>query len=133
MKSKEYQSIRLKQLEDQLSPERSISGLQRPSAGWLRAIRQALRLSAGTLASRIRQSPQSILQAEKSEAAGTITLKRLEAVAEAMGCRLVYAVVPKAGTITDLASAADRETIGSVQQSMTLEGQAVEHPDKLAG
>jgi hypothetical protein len=50
-------------------------------------------------------SPQAIHQLEKSEAAGTISLKQLEAVAAAMGCRVVYAVVPRKGSIAALASA----------------------------
>jgi predicted DNA-binding mobile mystery protein A len=131
MKQIELQSIRINQLEDQISTGRPIVGLERPSAGWLRAIRQALGLSLKTVAVRLGQTPQAVKQAEGSEAAGTITLKRLEAAADAMGCRLVYAIVPKQGSLSTLARSAKNAALDSVQRTMALEGQAVENPGKL--
>jgi predicted DNA-binding mobile mystery protein A len=131
MNRREIKSLRLKQLEGQLSPTRSILGLERPSAGWLRAIRQALGLSLKTVAIRLKQTPQAVKQAEESEAAGTITLKRLEAAAEAMGCRVVYALVPRHGSLSNLARAGEHEALDSVQRTMALEGQAVADPREL--
>jgi hypothetical protein len=49
-------------------------------------------------------SPQAVHQLEKSEAAGTISLKQFEAAAAAMGCRVVYAVVPRKGSLSELAN-----------------------------
>ena len=49
-------------------------------------------------------SPQALHQLEKSEAAGTISLKQLDAAASAMGCRVVYAVVPRKGSLAELAN-----------------------------
>jgi len=47
---------------------------------------------------------------EMSEARETITLKKLAPRrAEAMGCELVYAVVPRQGTLEDLAGALETE------------------------
>jgi hypothetical protein len=60
-------------------------------------------------------SPQAVHQLEKSEAAGTISLKQLEAAATAMGCRVVYAVVPRKGSLPELADLASRpapKTVG---------------------
>jgi predicted DNA-binding mobile mystery protein A len=132
MKKLNLQPIRLRQLEDQLSAERPIVGLERPSAGWLRAIRQALGLSLKSVAVRLGQSPQAVSQAEESEAAGTISLKRLEAAADAMGCRLVYAIVPKKGSLSTLAGAAENKALDAVQRTMALEGQEVENPGEFS-
>ena len=129
---KDIQPLRLRQLEDQLSPGQPIVGLERPSAGWLRAIRQALGLSLTTVAIRLGQTPQAVKQAEKSEAAGTISLKRLEAAADAMGCRLVYAIVPRQGSLSTLARATENDALHSVQRTMALEGQAVASPHELS-
>jgi predicted DNA-binding mobile mystery protein A len=126
------QPLRLRQLEDQLSAERPIVGLVRPSAGWLRAIRQALGLSLKTVAGRLSQTPQAVKQAEESEAAGTISLRRLEAAADAMGCRLVYAIVPKKGSLSALAGAAENDALNSVQRTMALEGQQIANPRELS-
>jgi predicted DNA-binding mobile mystery protein A len=123
--------ISLRQLETQLSRHPTIANLERPSAGWLRAIRQALGLSLKVVATRLGQTPPAAKQAEDFEVAGTITLRRLEAAAAAMGCRLVYAIVPLRGSLTDLAHFDDNEALKSVQRTMALEGQAIENPTGL--
>lgn len=71
-----------------------LRGLGRPPAGWLRAAREAAGLSAGEVGRRLGVSRQLPLQFERAEAADTITLKSLRAVAAALGCELVYALVP---------------------------------------
>ncbi len=73
-------------------------------------------------------SPQAIHQFEKSEAAGAISLRQLEAVAGAMGCRVVYSLVPREGTLTDLANSKNDLARRAVQHSMALEGQIIEDP-----
>jgi transcriptional regulator with XRE-family HTH domain len=66
--------------------------------GWLRATRQSLGLTLRTVAGNLRVSPQAVHQFEKSEAAGTISLRQLQNVARAMGCQIEYRVVgPKFG------------------------------------
>jgi transcriptional regulator with XRE-family HTH domain len=84
------------------------------------------------VAARLGQTPQAVKQAEESEAAGTITLKRLEAAADAMGCRVVYAIVPRTGSLSKLAGAAENAALDSVQRTMALEGQAVANPRQLS-
>jgi predicted DNA-binding mobile mystery protein A len=128
MKRREIQLIRLKQLSERLTQGNAVLALPRPFAGWLLAIRQALGLSLKDVGRRLGQSYQAIAQAEKLEARGGISIKRLEAIAEAMGCRVTYAIVPKEGTLNDLADAGKRAELNSVQQAMSLEGQAVAHP-----
>jgi len=78
--------------------------VQRPPEGWLRAFRHALGFSLKSVAGRLKVSPQAIHQLEKSETAGTISLGQLEAVAGAMGCRVAYAVVPRQGSLAELAA-----------------------------
>ena len=78
--------------------------MQRPPEGWLRAFRHALGFSLKSVAGRLKVSPQAIHQLEKSETAGTISLGQLEAVAGAMGCRVAYAVVPRQGSLAELAA-----------------------------
>lgn len=64
-----------------------------PAGGWLRVTRQARGLTLQAVAKRLNISPQAVHQFEKSEAAGTISLRQLKNVAKAMGCRVEYAVV----------------------------------------
>jgi predicted DNA-binding mobile mystery protein A len=99
----ENKSITLKQLTLQLHPERALWAIEYPLGGWLRTFRHALGLSLKTVAATLKVSPQAIHQLEKSEAARTISLRQLDAMAGAMGCRVVYAIVPRQGKLADLA------------------------------
>ena len=69
----------------------------RPQSGWLRAIRDALGMTAAQLGARLGITPTSVFEMERREADGTITLKTLEKAAEALGCKLAYALVPDEG------------------------------------
>jgi predicted DNA-binding mobile mystery protein A len=123
MNKRAAQSIRLNQLNEQLQPGQPVRSLQRPLAGWLKAVRQALGLSLKAVAGRLKLSPQAIHQLEKSEAAGTISLRQLEVLAGAMGCRLVYTLVPLQGTMADLAKNESDKASRAVSHTMLLEGQ----------
>jgi predicted DNA-binding mobile mystery protein A len=100
----------------------------RPSRGWVRAIREALGMTTGQLAKRLGVQQPRVVELERGEATGNITVKSLERAAEALGCRLVYAFVPDeplANTIRRRASfIADRQ-LASVEQTMRLEAQGV--------
>ncbi|SRR5713101_7343443 len=129
----EYRHLRIKQLSQSLAGFEGARRTIRPHRGWLRAIRQALGLSLDEVASNLETNRQSVLKFEKAEAMDRITLRSLKRVAEAMSCELVYAIVPKKGSIVDLAqndgiSKRTRDEITnrvhSVEHTMALEDQA---------
>jgi len=66
----------------------------RPRSGWIRAVRTGLGMSQRVLGERLRVSQSAVNKLEHSEAAGTISVSKLESAAAALGCRLVYALVP---------------------------------------
>ncbi len=66
----------------------------RPVRGWIRAIREALGMTAEQLGKRLGVKQPSVVAFEQSEEKGTIELATLRRVAEALDCRLVYALVP---------------------------------------
>ena len=125
----EFRHLRLKQLDRALEPYRAARGFPRPSKGWIRSIRQALGVSSGELARRLGTSRQLPLQLEKGEAEDRITLKSLRAVANALDCDLVYALVPRAESMQELiesrARAEAKGRVLGVEHSMALENQAV--------
>jgi predicted DNA-binding mobile mystery protein A len=120
----EFRNLRLKQLDRTLEPFRAAQRVSRPRKGWLRAI----------LARTLGTSRQLPLQLEKAEAEDRITLKSLRTAAHALDCDLVYALVPKAGTMEDLienrARAQARKQVLGVEHSMALEDQAVGRVDE---
>src|SRR6202012_1108773 len=125
----EFKSLRLKQLDRALEPYRKAQTVQRPAKGWIRTIRQALGVSSGELARGLGTSRQLPLQMEKGEAEDRITLKSLRAVANALDCDLVYALVPRADSAQALierrARDEARNRVFGVEHSMALENQAV--------
>ena len=105
-----------------------LSLTQRPSPGWIRAIRSALGMTTGQLARRMGVEQPRITELELAEKAGKITLKSLERAAEAMGCRVVYVLVPERPLTEVLKERAVRVAnaqLASVDQTMRLEAQAV--------
>jgi len=124
-----FRNLRLKQLDRVLKPYRTARKIPRPSKGWIHSIRQALGVSSGELARRLGTSRQLPLQLEKGEAEDRITLKSLRAVANALDCDLVYALVPRARNMQELienrARAEAKERVLGIEHSMALENQAV--------
>src|SRR5271156_63187 len=130
----EFRNLRLKQLDRSLEPYRAAGKVSRPTKGWIHAIRQALGVSSGELARRLGTSRQLPLQLEKAEAGDRITLKSLRAAANALDCDLVYALVPKSGSMQNLAETRARvqarKHVLGVEHSMALEDQAVGRGDE---
>jgi predicted DNA-binding mobile mystery protein A len=130
----EFRNLRLKQLDRSLEQYQAARKVPRPSKGWIRAIRQVLGVSSGELARRLGTSRQLPLQLEKSEAEDRITLKSLRAVANALDCDLVYALVPRAASMEELienrARTEARQRVLGVEHSMALENQAVGNLDE---
>ena len=130
----EFRNLRLKQLDRSLEQYQAARKVPRPSKGWIRAIRQVLGVSSGELARRLGTSRQLPLQLEKSEAEDRITLKSLRAVANALDCDLVYALVPRAASMEELIEnrvrAEARQRVLGLEHSMALENQAVGNLDE---
>jgi predicted DNA-binding mobile mystery protein A len=130
----EFRKLRLKQLEKGIEPYLNASKVQRPRKGWIRAIREVTGVTLRELASRMRITHQTAFALEKNEADFKITLRALEAAADALGCKLVYALVPKNSTLEDLATTPIRkkaaEEVRRVEHSMALENQAVGNVDE---
>jgi predicted DNA-binding mobile mystery protein A len=130
----EFKNLRLKQLDRALESYRAAREVPRPSKGWIRTIRQALGVSSGELARRLGTSRQLPLQLEKGEAEDRITLKSLRAAANALDCDLVYAFVPRAGSMQELienrARPEAKNRVLGVEHSMALENQAVGRIDE---
>lgn len=72
----------------------AMSALSPPRGGWVAAIRRALGMTQAHLAERLGVSRQAVSQLEAREVEGSATLKAMEDAAQALGGRLVYAIVP---------------------------------------
>ena len=124
----EYRQLRRKQLDRNLQPFRAARKVPRPQKGWVHAIREAIGVSSGEVGRRLGASRQLALQQEKAEAEERITLKNLRALANALDCDLVYALVPRTESmqalIEDRARAQAKKNVLGVEHSMAMEDQA---------
>ena len=105
-----------------------------PGGGWIRAVREALGMTQVQLAARLGLARQSIQDFEKAEAERRITLDSLERAAAAMGCRLVYSLVPQNGTLEEMREGRAAEVaeamLKSATHSMELEAQGVSSKER---
>lgn len=99
-----------------------------PATGWVNAIRTAIGMSMQQLANKLNISKQAVADIEKREKEGAITIKALREVANAMDMDLVYAFVPKDGSLEALverrAKAIATNIVMRTANTMQLEDQA---------
>jgi len=122
------------QLADELRRYTAPDAVTTPRTGWLRAIREALGMTQTQLGARTHISRQSVQDFEHAEADRRITLESLDRLACAMGCRLVYSLVPETGSLEDLrarrAQQLAEELLQPTDHSMKLEAQGVSDADR---
>ena len=133
MKARAGQNLRRKQL-DKLFGQPSMLNHGPPSQkGWIREIRQALGMSGVQLAQRLNVTPQTIVDMEHSEEAGTISIRTLRRAAEAMGLKLVYTFVPPQSLEAIVRARANEVATrfyADVDRNMALEGQGADEKGK---
>lgn len=115
-------------LDQRLEQLKPISQYERPASGWVKAIREALGMSAAQLAARLGVSRQRVHDLEKAELHGGITLTSLRAAAEALDCTLVYALVPSSSLtsmVEQKARHVAQKDLAFIDQTMALEDQAL--------
>ena len=99
----------------------------RPLGGWIATFQEAVGMSAPVLAERLGMSRNSVYSSVQNEQAGTISLNQLDKMADAMGGKLVYAIIPRDGAVEDIvmtqARAKARRIIQRTRAHMVLEEQ----------
>lgn len=122
-------------LDERLSGLKPTDRFQPPPKGWIRAIRDALGMTGPQLGKRLGVTPQTVEAMQKSEASGSIQLATLRRAAEAMGCTLVYALMPNTSfedAVKQRARKIAMRDLARVAHSMKLEAQATGDADKEA-
>ncbi len=128
-------TVARKRLDERLAPLKPASRFLAPPKGWVRAIRDALGMSAAQLAKRVGVRPQSVSDIERSEANGTVQLNTLRRFAEALDCTVVYALVPNSsleGLVQDRAREIARKLLARSDHSMDLEAQGLSPQEREA-
>lgn len=120
-----YRDLAVDQMDRATDPLRQIAR-SIPRSGWIRSIRNALGMTAAQLGRRLGVTPQAVLDTEKREASGDVTLTQLRKTADALDCELFYALIPRrslAETVRERARMVAIEEVEELSHSMALEDQ----------
>ena len=119
----------IEQLDQKLQPFSEASKVLVPERGWIHTIRTTLNMTMAQLGTKLNITRQGVKRIEESESNGTITLNSLKNAANAMDLKLVYALVPKDGTINNLiqlkAESLAKKIVLRTNQNMKLEDQGI--------
>jgi transcriptional regulator with XRE-family HTH domain len=93
-----------KSLDKELRFYRMAGREKNPTQELLRRVRQVLGVPVAEVAKALKVNRSVIFRLEQSEARGTISMRAMSRVANAMGCKVVYAVIPCDGqTLEEMA------------------------------
>ena len=93
-----------RRLDVELRSYRRAGMAKNPTNELLRAVRQALRVPVAEIAQKMGGNRSAVFDLEGREPRNTITLRSMSRMAGAMGCKVVYGIVPKGGkTLEELA------------------------------
>lgn len=115
-------------LDDRLTQLGPLTGFATPRNGWVRAIRQALGMTAADLGARMGITRQSVLAMESTEIQGAARIDTLRRAAAAMDCTFIYAFVPNRSleaTVRTQAAKVVDQMARETAQNMALEDQSV--------
>ena len=121
-------SLQLQQLNSKMLGFASIKQVAMPPTGWIKAIRTAIGMSMQQLGNKLNVSKQGVMDIEKREKDGSITIKSLREIARAMDMQLVYGFVPNDGSLDALiekrATELATQIVMRTANTMKLEDQA---------
>jgi len=86
-----------KKLDIEMRHYRRAGGEKNPTQGLLRAVRQALRVPVAEIAEKMGVNRSGVFDLEAREIQSTVSLRSMARMAKAMGCKLVYGIVPENG------------------------------------
>ncbi|HYF70701.1 MAG TPA: mobile mystery protein A [Ohtaekwangia sp.] len=120
-------NLQIQQLNARMQAFPDLQKTSFPPSGWIKAIRSALGISLQQLGNKLSITKQSVLDIEKREKEGTITLKALREAGNALDMQLVYGFVPNDGSLDALierkAEALATQIVLRTSNTMKLEDQ----------
>lgn len=120
-------ALQFQQLSKKMETFSALKSVVVPPTGWVKAIRAALGISAAQLGHKLSITRQGVMELEKREKDGAVTIKLLQETARALDMQLVYGFVPNDGTLNALVERKAKELaiqiVMRTSANMQLEGQ----------
>lgn len=120
-------ALQFQQLNNKMLAFASLQKVASPPTGWLKALRLAIGMSSQQVAKKLSVTRQGVQDMERREKDGSITIKALREVANALDMQLVYGFVPKDGSLDALVDRKAKEMAKQIvlrtSNTMKLEDQ----------
>lgn len=117
----------LQQLNEKLDKLTGLQHLIVPPTGWIKAIRNGIGMTMEQLGKKLSITKQAVMDMEKREKEGAITIKSMQEIAKAMDMRFIYGFVPNAGSLEQMIETRAQEIATKIVQrtstTMKLEDQ----------
>jgi predicted DNA-binding mobile mystery protein A len=120
--------LQIQQLNEKMV---QLAGMQHvivPPIGWIKAIRNGIGMSMEQLGKKLSITKQGVMDMEKREKEGAITIKSMQEIAKALDMQFVYGFVPDAGSLDQMIEMRALEMAIKIVQrtsnTMKLEDQA---------
>ncbi|WP_290846448.1 mobile mystery protein A [Flavobacterium sp.] len=115
------------QLDKKIRPFIGTQNVVIPDVGWIYSIRTTLNMTLEQLGKKLNITKQGAKQIEHREVSGSLSLKSLKEIGEALEMKFVYGFVPYNGSIENLvdvkATALAKKIVMRTNQNMKLENQ----------
>lgn len=95
-------TLQFQQLNSKMLSFATLMQVAVPPTGWIKAIRTAIGMSMLQLGNKLSISKQGILDMEKREKDGSITIRSLKEIGRVLDMQLVYGFVPNDGSLDAL-------------------------------
>ena len=91
--------LQIQQLNEKLNNLNGLQHLDVPTIGWIKAIRSSIGMSMEQLGKKLSITKQAVMDIEKREKEGAITVKSMQEIAKAFDMKFVYGFVPNDGNL----------------------------------
>lgn len=128
-KSKALIRTQRKSIDEKLTQFLPLRTVLAPRSGWIKAIRESFGMTSQQLAERMGIQQSGVILLEQREVDKKVSLETMERAAQALGCKLIYALVPQSESLDAILDEqcrrAAREILQKTLHTMELEQQDV--------
>ena len=94
--------LQFQQLNEKLAQLTVLQHVNVPPIGWIKAIRNGIGMSMEQLGKKLSITKQGVMDIEKREKEGAVTIKSMQELAKALDLKFVYGFVPNAGSLDQM-------------------------------
>lgn len=94
--------LQIQQLNEKMVQLAGMQNVIVPPIGWIKAIRNGIGMSMEQLGKKLSITKQGVMDMEKREKEGAITIKSMQEIAKAINMQFVYGFIPDGGSLEQM-------------------------------